>query len=373
MSIPDARTLLLTGLLSIAEALCIPARNPDVHPLMIERVGKAQPLYGEADTLTLTVIGDIMLHSRQMEYPYGPFLAGVSARLRESDFAIGNMEFTLAGEPYSGYPAFSAPDQYAEYAAECGIDVFLTANNHILDKGLRGLARTLDVYGEMEADGRIRFTGSAVDDEDKNRRYPLMLRKKGFNIALINFTYGTNVGGLSEDWPATFRMRREDIAAAIARAEEKMADFIIALPHWGNEYELRHSVSQMELAQWMVAGGVDAIVGSHPHVVQDSCVIGGSPVFFSIGNVVSNMSAPNTQIGMAVTLKFARDRKGDKKMLEPEVTYTWCSLPGRLSGNYTTVEVKDYLGCRDKWLNEADYYKMKRTYSYVRETTGVSD
>ena len=82
MSIPDARTLLLTGLLSIAEALCIPARNPDVHPLMIERVGKAQPLYGEADTLTLTVIGDIMLHSRQMEYPYGPFLAGVSARLR---------------------------------------------------------------------------------------------------------------------------------------------------------------------------------------------------------------------------------------------------------------------------------------------------
>ena len=235
------------------------------------------------------------------------------------------------------------------------------------------MARTLDVYGEMEADGRIRFTGSAVDDEDKNRRYPLMLRKKGFNIALINFTYGTNVGDLSEDWPATFRMRREDIAAAIARAEEKMADFIIALPHWGNEYELRHSVSQMELAQWMVAGGVDAIVGSHPHVVQDSCVIGGSPVFFSIGNAVSNMSAPNTQIGMAVTLKFARDRKGDKKMLEPEVTYTWCSLPGRLSGNYTTVEVKDYLGCRDKWLNEADYYKMKRTYSHVKETTGVSD
>ena len=61
------------------------------------------------DTLTLTVIGDIMLHSRQMEYPYGPFLAGVAPRLRKADFAIGNMEFTLGGEPYSGYPAFSAP------------------------------------------------------------------------------------------------------------------------------------------------------------------------------------------------------------------------------------------------------------------------
>ena len=118
MTLSKARTLLSIGLLSVAEAVCSPARNPDIHPLMIERIGKAQPLYGEADTLTLTVIGDIMLHSRQMEYPYGPFLAGVAPRLRKADFAIGNMEFTLGGEPYSGYPAFSAPDSYAEYAAE---------------------------------------------------------------------------------------------------------------------------------------------------------------------------------------------------------------------------------------------------------------
>ncbi|MGM9739708.1 MAG: hypothetical protein ACI3ZP_03810, partial [Candidatus Cryptobacteroides sp.] len=62
-----ANALLLIGLLSVAEAVCSPSRNPDIHPLMIERVGKARPIYGEADTLTLTIIGDIMLHSRQME------------------------------------------------------------------------------------------------------------------------------------------------------------------------------------------------------------------------------------------------------------------------------------------------------------------
>ena len=365
--------LLLTGLLSVAGAVCSPAGNPDIHPLMVERVGKAQPVYGEADTLTLTIIGDIMLHSRQMEYPYGPFLAGIAPRLREADFAIGNMEFTLAGEPYSGYPAFSAPDGYAEYAAECGIDIFLTANNHILDKGLKGLTRTLDTYKEMESSWNVRFTGSAVDNDDKCGRYPLMVRKKGFNIALLNFTYGTNAGGLSESWPATFRMRREDIAGAIERAEEKMADFIIALPHWGNEYELRHSKSQMEMAKWLVSNGVDVIVGSHPHVVQDSCLIEGKPVFFSVGNAVSNMSAANTQLGLTVTLKFFRDGNGDKRMLEPEVTYNWCSLPGRLCDNYSTVEVKDFLDFMERWMNESDYYKMKRTYTYVRETTGVSD
>ncbi len=373
MTLLNARALLFIGLLSVAEAVCSPAGNPDIHPLMVERLGKARPVYGEADTLTLTVIGDIMLHSRQMEYHYGPFLSGIAPRLREADFAIGNLEYTLGGEPYSGYPAFSAPDSYAEYAAECGIDIFLTANNHILDKGLKGLSRTLDKYKEMEASWNVRFTGSAIDNEDKMGRYPLIIRKKGFNIALLNFTYGTNVGGLADSWPATFRMNREEIAGAIGRAEEKMADFIIALPHWGNEYELRHSKSQMDMAKWLISNGVDAIVGSHPHVVQDSCLIDGKPVFFSVGNAVSNMSAANTQIGLAVTLKFFRDSNGDKRMLEPEVTYNWCSLPGRLCDNYSAVEVKDYLECRESWLNEADYYKMKRTYSYVRETTGVSD
>ena len=110
MTLSKARTLLSIGLLSVAEAVCSPARNPDIHPLMIERIGKARPLYGEADTLTLTVIGDIMLHSRQMQYPYGPFLAGVAPRLREADVGGGEMGCALGGEPYGGYPAWSGPD-----------------------------------------------------------------------------------------------------------------------------------------------------------------------------------------------------------------------------------------------------------------------
>ena len=357
-------------LILLPEGMC--AQNP-YGDVWKESLAPARPLYARADTVTMMVIGDIMMHSRQMQYEYGPFLEGVSSRLKAADITVGNMEFTLGGEPYSGYPAFSAPDGYAEYIVSQGVNVFLTANNHILDKGRNGIERTLGIYNDMEASMSIRHTGSASSPEDEQSRYPLLIHRKSISIALVNFTYGTNAGGSGYDWPKVNRMDRKDIGRAIARAKEAEADFIIALPHWGNEYELKHSRQQEDLAKWLAYQGVDAVIGGHPHVVQDSCMIGGTPVFYSVGNAVSNMSAPNTQLELAVRLTFIRNRNGDTYMDEPEVTYLWCSLPGRLRENYTTVAVKDYIGKREIWKNGYDYDKMIKTYTHVKSVTGVTD
>lgn len=346
---------------------------PTFRTEILERLERAKPIFGKSDTVSVIFIGDVMLHSRQMNYPYKPFLEGIKSRLSEADIAIANMEFTLGGKPYSGYPAFSAPDEYAHYVADCGIDIFLTANNHILDKGKSGVERTLKIYDQMEEDGLIRHTGTNAGIEDKKSRYPLIINRHGIRIAFVNFTYGTNVPGSGYEWPSVNRINKDDIKAAVTRAKEKKADFIVALPHWGEEYKLKHNSSQESLAKWLIDEGVDAVIGSHPHVVQDSCIIDGSPVFYSIGNAVSNMSASNTQLELAVTLRFVRDSNGDCKMLDSEVTYLWCSLPGMFKENYATIAVSDYVGKRDVWANPADYDKMMSTYRRVSTTTGVTD
>jgi Bacterial capsule synthesis protein PGA_cap. len=73
------------------------------------------------DTVSMIVIGDVMMHAKQLERDHRPFLERITPALREADFAVANMEFPLGGEPYAGYPAFSTPDYYAWYAAEdCG-------------------------------------------------------------------------------------------------------------------------------------------------------------------------------------------------------------------------------------------------------------
>ncbi len=362
---------LISGILAGLFIVSAAASAQDARLHGYEHLEPAKPLF-KADTVSMLIIGDVMMHSRQMEYPFGPFLENISGRMKAADLAVVNMEFTLAGKPYTGYPAFSAPDAYADYIRDCGANIFLTANNHILDKGAAGLKRTMQIYRSMEENGEIRFTGTSADAEDNAKRYPLMVNAGGIRLALVNFTYGTNIGG-GDGWPKVDRMRRDEISQALTRAKRELADFIIVLPHWGVEYELHHSPSQESLAGWLVSHGADAVVGAHPHVVQDSTVISGVPVFYSLGNAVSNMSAPNTQLELAVELKFVLSENGDRSMLPPAVTYLWCSLPGYFTDSYATIAVKDFIGRRSMWKNPSDYDKMISTYRRVKSETGIQD
>lgn len=348
-----------------------------------------------ADTVTICIIGDVMLHSAQIEncfsryaatdhkadpaesghYDFSPCFSEIRTLLEDADICAANMEFTLAGPPYSGYPAFCAPDSYAGYAADCGVDIFLTANNHILDKGASGALRTLEVYGGMKERG-ILDTGCFADSVSMQERYPLIVEKKGLRIAFVNFTYGTNVTADS-GFPAVCLMDREKIASAMEKAR-KEADVIIALPHWGTEYALKHSAGQEEMAEFLVRRGADAVIGSHPHVVQDTDSIKALdgdyvPVIYSTGNIISNMSADNTQIGLVVTVPVVRYVDGEARLCEPEFTFTWCSLPGGLTDSHITIPVLEFEGRRSEWQDPADYDRMMESYRRIKETSGIKD
>ncbi|MBR1871821.1 MAG: CapA family protein [Bacteroidales bacterium] len=339
-----------------------------------ERISPVRGLWDKGDTVSVMIIGDVMMHARQLQYDCGPFLQGIKDRLETASLAVANMEFTLGGEPYSGYPSFSAPDSYAAYVKDCGIDVFLMANNHIMDKGTRGLERTLEVYRNMEG---IRFTGAAADSAERARNHPLIVAVEGIRIAFVNCTYGVN-GGYVPQWPCVNLQDTDDLSEAIASARRSKADFVVALPHWGEEYVLRHGASQQRLAQRLAEEGVDAVVGAHPHVVQDSCILSGPmgkkvPVFYSIGNAVSNMSAPNTRLELAVTLRFVKRPWADPEMLPPSVEFLWCTLPGKLIANYAVVPVREWMGRREQWMQSSDYDNMVSTYERVKSITGIQD
>lgn len=82
-----------------------------------------------------------MQHQAQIEaarvgtsYDYSSCFKHVKDEISAADLAVANLEVTLGGKPYSGYPAFSAPDEYLYAVKEAGFDVLLTANNHCLDR-----------------------------------------------------------------------------------------------------------------------------------------------------------------------------------------------------------------------------------------------
>ena len=310
---------------------------------------EVSPLFRK-DTVTLCIMGDMMMHASQIRnahtggetYCFDTYFKHLKDRIESADIAIANMEYTLAGKPFTGYPEFSAPDAYAAYLAEVGFDIFLLANNHIFDKGSIGASRTLERLKELG----VKHCGLSGNEEELAETMPLIILKKGMHIALVNFTYGVNLGP-DAHWPkVNFMGQKERIAEALNIA--KMADLTLALPHWGVEYDLLHSSRQRNTAEWLAENGADMIVGTHPHVVQDYEKIGDVQVAYSLGNAVSNMSAVNTQIELMATVRLVREFNGDTRVLPVEFTWLWCSRPGGYCNSYTVLPVEEFISRKDE-------------------------
>ena len=283
--------------------------------------------------ITLLFAGDLMQHITQInaaridgdKYDYTDCFALVRPLIEEADIAIGNFEVTLGGKPYRGYPCFSAPDEYVLAIRDAGFDVLLTANNHCLDSGRKGLERTIRLLDSL----RIPHCGTYATPEARQKEYPLLIEKKGFRLALLNYTYGTN--GLVVKEPNVVNyIDTTTIARDIVAAQAMQPDAIICCIHWGQEYQTRQNREQEQLADWLLAHGVTHIIGSHPHVVQPIEVRGTEEtgrhlVVYSLGNYLSNMMKKNCDGGLMVTLELEKDSV--TRMKDASYQLVWVSRP----------------------------------------------
>lgn len=265
------------------------------------------------ERITLLFVGDLMQHQAQINaahtpegrYDYQPCFSLVKEQISHADLAIGNLEVTLAGKPYSGYPAFSAPDKYLQAIKEAGFDLLMTANNHCLDRGKKGLERTILMLDSLQ----IPHAGTYRNISERKQQYPLFINKKGFRIALLNYTYGTN--GIRATVPNIVNyIDKNIILQDIHKAQTYRPDVIIAIMHWGEEHQSLPNRKQRELTDWLLQQGVTHIIGSHPHVIQPMELrMDGNQehaVVYSLGNFISNMQLPNTDGGFIFTLQLEK-------------------------------------------------------------------
>ena len=266
--------------------------------------------------VSLYFAGDIMLHKDQLNaahqkdgtYNYSGCFTLVTPEIKAADIAVCNFETTLGGAPYSGYPNFCSPDELAAAVRDAGFDIFLTANNHCLDRRNRGLIRTLDVLDSLG----ITHLGTYRNLAERDSLYPFITEHDGIRIALLNYTYDTN--GIPVAPPCIVNyIDTAIIRADITRARELKADCIIACMHWGAEYMTKPDNSQKHLEDWLYAHGVDHIIGGHPHVIQPVRTLpdyrgraSEHLTVWSLGNYISNMSAPRTDHGLAITLHLLK-------------------------------------------------------------------
>src|SRR5690606_9209178 len=109
-------------------------------------------------------------NATKKKYDYSSCFQFVRPYVDSVDVAIANLEVTLAGPPYKGYPQFSSPDALAVTLKEIGFDVLVTANNHSVDRGRKGIERTIKILDSLQ----IAHTGTFKDSVAKEEQTPLI-------------------------------------------------------------------------------------------------------------------------------------------------------------------------------------------------------
>ncbi|MBP6492425.1 MAG: CapA family protein [Clostridia bacterium] len=306
-------SIIILAVLIIAVGLCI-ILPPLLHEE--EKVPVQAPIVKEepeqAVSLSISAVGDVMVHKPQIPAQYDS-AAGtynfdnnfmyVKKYLEESDLALCNLETTFAGGTYTGYPVFNAPESLADALKKAGFDVAFTANNHILDMGLSGMKRTLEITRKAG----LETAGTHLDGE---KNYTIT-EAKGIKIGVVAYFYETpelngtptiNGNHVSEEaWPLlntfNYNTLEEDllnVEQSIQGAKDDGAEIVICYFHWGEEYQREPNEYQRYIAEAAASYGGDIIFASHPHVLQGMEIItdeasGRSvPVFYSMGNFISN-------------------------------------------------------------------------------------
>ena len=296
----------------------------------------------QAQNLKIIFAGDLMGHMPQHNaarlpdgtYDYAPCFRYVKDYVKSADLAIVNLEVPLAGKPYSGYPQFSAPDELASAAKEAGFDIMTTANNHCMDRGKNGLERTLrrlDMLG-------IPHLGTYLNHEERDAEHPMIVEMKGMRIALLCYTYGTN--GIEVQRPNVVNfIDTAEMSRDLRVAKERNADFIITLIHWGIEYAVHSNKEQEQTARWLLEHGCDAVIGGHPHVVQNftlDAIPGNNRypevVVYSMGNLISNQRDVNTDGGIMVEMTLKKN-DGKTNVIDCQYMPYWV-FRGSIDGLY---------------------------------------
>lgn len=269
----------------------------------------------------LSAIGDVMCHNTQYmdaynkdtgEYDFSYVFEDIEYYIKNSNITVANLETTFAGEErgYSNYPRFNSPDALAYNLKKLGVDVLSTAGNHSLDTGFDGLSRTIDVLNNAD----ISHVGTYKTQEDRDTI--LFKYVKGIKIAFLNYTYGTNGIAIPSDKPYCVNLIDKDlIKSDIEKAKSQDADIIVACMHWGTEYKTVSNSTQNELADFLFQNGVNIILGTHPHVLQqmekrtvtleDGTTQDGF-VIYSLGNFISGQNVENTRTSIILNLQITK-------------------------------------------------------------------
>ncbi|MFZ0455544.1 MAG: CapA family protein [Ignavibacteriaceae bacterium] len=348
------------------------------------------PLKNTVINATISAVGDLMCHSLQYDYAelengkydFNPSFKFVKKYFESSDFVFGNLETVTAGRSrgYSTYPLFNSPDEYITALKKAGFNLLTTANNHALDKGKRGVIRTI----EQLQKNNISYTGTFKSGRDRDSIR--IFNIKGINIAFLAYTYGTNGISVPENSPYLINLIDTSlIYKDIKHARKNGAEIVLVYFHFGYQYSRKPNDFQKQIVNEAINDGADIIIGGHPHVLQPvkyfktrGSMLDSGFAAYSMGNFFSNQRDRYTDAGMILNITISKNTFNDSIYISNiSYTPTWVyrgevnagTKPGSEKNEFLIIPSEEAFNTASySFLNSNDLNKIEQS---VRDTKDI--
>lgn len=261
----------------------------------------------------VVVGGDVLLargvarEAQKRQDPAWPFRA-IAPILSTADLAYVNLEspFSETGPFLEKGMVFRARKEMLEGLILAGIDVVSLANNHIRDAGEKGLDYTVKLLEEA----KIKVCGLGG---------PALCEVRGQLFAFLGYTYDQRNGNWKKDLPRisgmdTGRMQKEVSGLRDAGCA------VIVMMHAGWEYRRKPNPQQQSFARAAIEAGASAVVGHHPHVIQEVEERDGGVIFYSLGNLIfDEQGEAGTRDGALAEMLFSGGRLAKWRLLQTSI------------------------------------------------------
>ena len=283
-------------------------------------------------TITLLFTGDInpgrcvaLISKAHNDYTR-PFQY-VAEALRAADITVGSLDGSLSDvSPPSRCPEVNeyqttmnliGPTRMAEGFVYAGIDLITVATNHAKDCGKYGwqcndwsfndTLKTLKSAGILAAGGGENLAAAFK---------PVIIEKQGVRFAFIGVTEVGDNTWAADDRPGTAPLSEANLPLVLAaiRAARQVADLVIVLPQWGDEYHVIPNAKQLRWAPQLIEAGANLVIGNQAHVVQSVEVFAGDDqsgprvVAYALGNFVFDQGPYINKQGVVFEATFAGAR-----------------------------------------------------------------
>jgi len=313
-------------------------------------------------------------------YDFGKTFLDVLPVLGEGDVTLLNFEGSVAGTPYG---KASAPPQLLTALKNAGVDLLQTANSKSVTNGLLGLTSTLDAIrlAEMEPVGTFASSG-----EFRKAGGFTMLEVQGIRIAVVAFTKGMDGRGIPEgsedcvnllytDYNSTYqKVDTEGITAVLKNVAREEPDITVALLHWGSEYNNTISSTQKAICSLMQEQGVDAIIGTHSHYVQQMTFDEktGQFVAYSLGDFLSDGTQAGTNYSVLLDLEITKDGvTGETGITGFSYTPIYLLDETESGGTLRLLRIREAMEVYEQLsvggISESDYNAMKNALERIED------